>query len=251
MGAITKINTNPVGGTITSIYDYMDQPSTAKKRRSDSPTTSDGRNKPRAADPINKEDVQRFKDYLLSTGRHKYRNYMLFVLGINLGRRIGDILKLRICDVYDFKGNCVRDRIYLIEQKTRKTYEFAFLNRSCAEAITMYLNSLGDGNYCPNDYLFRSERKGKNGDRLLPRSAWLLLNNAAEAIGLDKSINIGTHSLRYTCANLIYDGLVEKGVTNPLDITQMILNHTKSSTTIGYLKKQKSLIRDIVMDLNL
>ena len=43
-----------------------------------------------------KDDIQSMKDYL-SSWNEKY--YMLFLLGINTGFRVGDILKLKVKDV--------------------------------------------------------------------------------------------------------------------------------------------------------
>lgn len=43
-----------------------------------------------------KDDIQAMKDYL-SSWNEKY--YMLFLLGINTGFRVGDILKLKVKDV--------------------------------------------------------------------------------------------------------------------------------------------------------
>ncbi len=50
-----------------------------------------------AVEPIrDKDDIQAMKDYLRSWNE---RNYILFLVGINTGFRIGDILKLRVKDV--------------------------------------------------------------------------------------------------------------------------------------------------------
>jgi integrase len=48
-------------------------------------------------DPIrDKSLIEEIKTELL---KDNYRNYLLFVLGINTGLRIGDILKLKVQDV--------------------------------------------------------------------------------------------------------------------------------------------------------
>jgi integrase len=41
------------------------------------------------------EKIQEIKEYLL---RRSYRNYLLFIFGINSGLRISDILPLRVMD---------------------------------------------------------------------------------------------------------------------------------------------------------
>ena len=65
-----------------------------------------------------KEDFDKFCTYFLSN--HNYRDYALFIVGIELGTlRSCDLLKLRIKDVYD--GKEFRDTVYgVVEQKTGK-----------------------------------------------------------------------------------------------------------------------------------
>ncbi|MBA2874671.1 tyrosine-type recombinase/integrase [Thermaerobacillus caldiproteolyticus] len=61
------------------------------------------------------EKIAAMKAQLLKTGR---RNWFLFVLGINTGLRISDILKLKVKDV---KG---KSRLMIYEQKTGKYKQF-------------------------------------------------------------------------------------------------------------------------------
>ena len=63
-------------------------------------------------------DIQQFKKYFIN--RHEWRNYALFVLGINTALRIGDILSLKWNDVYDFKEGKYKEHICIVEQKTAK-----------------------------------------------------------------------------------------------------------------------------------
>ena len=55
------------------------------------------------------------------------RDYCLFVLGINSGLRISDLLKLRISDISD-KGK-IKDRIRLREKKTNKFKDFSAIKQ--------------------------------------------------------------------------------------------------------------------------
>ena len=63
--------------------------------------------------------LEKMKKYLKGKS---LRDYGLFVLGINSGLRVSDLLNLKIDDVAD-KGK-LKDRIHLIEQKTGKTKDF-------------------------------------------------------------------------------------------------------------------------------
>ena len=58
-----------------------------------------------------REKLEEMKMELLKTG---YKNYLLFIVGINTSLRIGDILELKIKDLKD------KTHIKIIEQKTNK-----------------------------------------------------------------------------------------------------------------------------------
>ena len=117
--------------------------------------TSRGIEKAAEVEPIKSiKDIAKVKQYLI--GKNSKRDYMLFVVGINIGLRAGDLLNLRICDVL-LDGHIV-DRVTINEEKTEKRREFE-LNTSAKDAITLYLSTLKDID--DEDYLFTS-RKGRD-----------------------------------------------------------------------------------------
>ncbi|MEK5061878.1 tyrosine-type recombinase/integrase, partial [Paenibacillus sp. FSL H7-0326] len=67
------------------------------------------------------------------------RDYCLFVLGINSGLRISDILNLRIDDVVDVNRK-LKERIIIKEKKTGKPKDFP-INESTGKAIREYLDT--------------------------------------------------------------------------------------------------------------
>ena len=85
-------------------------------------------NKKKTVSPIKSlADIGKIKRHLLKT--QQYRNYLLFVMGINVGLRISDLLSLRISDVWQ-NGKCV-EAIVIREQKTKK-YACAYYCDGCA-----------------------------------------------------------------------------------------------------------------------
>lgn len=117
---------------------------------------SNGIAKANTVDPLkNKKDIQKIKQYL--KGKDNKRDYMLFVVGINVGLRVGDLLKLKIKDVIDNNGN-FKDKIVITEEKTDKTRNLK-LNDSVKESIKLYLDSLKS--YDMDDYLFKSRKGNK------------------------------------------------------------------------------------------
>lgn len=88
-------------------------------------------------EPIKKvKDIAKVKQYLL--GKDNKRDYCIFVVGINVGLRAGDLLSLRICDVTD--GSRIFNEVSITEQKTGKSRTFT-LNKSAKDSIQLYLNT--------------------------------------------------------------------------------------------------------------
>jgi integrase len=174
-----------------------------------------------------KKQIEAMKKYLKGSN---LRDYTLFVLGINSGLRISDLLKLTIEDVKD------KDRIIIRESKTGKVKDFP-LSDNCRKAINQYLASTG----LERGLIFKS-RKGEN--RAIGRAqAYQILNNAARCVGIKDSI--GTHTLRKTFGYWAY----QQGV----DITriQKLLNHSSPSVTLAYIGITKEELDQIYLNLNL
>ena len=101
--------------------------------------------------------------------RNNTRDYLLFVLGINTGLRISDILKLKVSDVKN------RTHIEIREEKTNKSKRF-FINTCLEKALNEYLTGMNE-----NEYLFKSQ-KGAN--KAIERwQAHKIINNAARQAG--------------------------------------------------------------------
>lgn len=201
--------------------------------------TSKGINKAKEVEPIkNIKDIAKVKQYLM--GKSNKRDYMLFVVGINVGLRAGDLLRLRICDVVD-KGN-IKDFVRMQEQKTGKMREFT-LNTSAKEAIKLYLESING--YDPDDYLFKS-RKG--GTALAVESTHKIIKTTLRELGIKG--NYGTHTLRKTFAYHTYRSNVKD---NPaiLETLQKMLNHSSQAVTLRYIGITKEVITDVYNSLNL
>ncbi|MDF2531482.1 MAG: integrase family protein [Clostridia bacterium] len=203
--------------------------------------TSRGIAKAQEVQPLkNIKDIQKVKQYLL--GKESKRDYMLFVVGINVGLRAGDLLNLKIGDVYSNEE--VNSSVRIQEEKTKKYREFT-LNKSAQEAIRLYLDSLSFSfNEC--DYLFKSA-KGDN-QPLTVESAHKIIKTLLRELNMKG--NYGTHTLRKTFAYHTYINNIKE---NPsiLDTLQKILNHSSTATTLRYIGITKEVITDVYNNLNL
>jgi len=157
-----------------------------------------------------KEKIEEIKNELLKSG---YRDYLLFVAGINLGLRISDLLRLQVKDVRN------KTHIILTEQKTAKSKRF-LLNTNMKEIFDNYIWNLSD-----EEYIFKS-RQGSN--RPITRmQAYRIVNIAAKQVGITDQI--GTHTLRKTFGFFHYQQFKD------VAILQYIFNHSAPSVTLRYI----------------
>jgi integrase len=163
------------------------------------------------------------------------RDELLFVMGINMALRIGDLLSLSVGDVLDDEGQISRV-IHLKEQKTGKLKRLP-INASVKDALVSYLKERVGCN--PMEPLFLSQKGGT-----LSRSqAWRILKEAGESVGLD---NLGTHSLRKTFGYHVY-----KRSGGDLGLVQKLMNHTESKVTLRYIGIDEEKLDNAYMELNL
>jgi integrase len=154
------------------------------------------------------EQIQYIKEYLKEKNE---RDYILFVMGINTGLRISDILKLKVGDL---KGSHISMR----EMKTGKQKRVE-ITSTLKRELRWYIEERED-----NEYLIKS-RQGKN--RPIGRSmAYKILRSAAEEFGLDE---IGTHTLRKTFGYHMYKQ------TKNVALLMEIFNHSSERVTLRYI----------------
>ncbi|PWA09239.1 site-specific integrase [Pueribacillus theae] len=179
-----------------------------------------------AVEPIrSKEDIKNMKEYLL---HQSYRDYFLFVFGINSGLRISDILPLRVMDVRNV------DHLRLKEKKTRKARRIKMTD-ALKNETEKYTRTMAD-----SDYLFASRK----GNRPIGRGqASQILNEAAAACNIPGPI--GTHTLRKTFGYHFYQE--HKDVA----MLQRIFGHSSPSVTLRYIGISDDMIDDVLDDFSL
>ena len=187
-----------------------------------------------SADPIKRtEDIQKVCNYFLDN--KEYRNYMLFVVGINFGLRASDLLSLRFLDLIN-PNLTFKDEVTLLEKKTKKTRKqkrnrYITINRAVIEAVTLYLEN-SEGTRL-DDYMFRSEsNRGINENKPLSiTSLDRILKGVANAVGLN--MKVSTHTLRKTFA---YHQMMMGGNSHRrLLLLQKMLGHSSAAQTLDYI----------------
>lgn len=203
-----------------------------------------------AGEPIKQiEDINRVTTYLQENKR--YRDNMLFILGINFGLRISDLLKLQFHHLID-ESFSFRRTFPILEQKTSTTRKvqrnrYITINRAVMDAVILYLRNVP--NCKLDDYLFRSEsNRGSNVNRPMTRkSADRILKDIANKLQLQ--MHISTHSLRKTFG---YHQMVMSG-NDPrkLLLLQKIFGHSTSAQTLDYIGITCEEIEQAYLGLNL
>lgn len=203
-----------------------------------------------AAEPIKSmDDIIRISQFLI--GQKRYRDNMLFIVGINFGLRVSDLVTLRFSHLIndDF---AFRDRFCILEKKTKNTRKvrhnrYITINTAVVEAVTLYLENTP--NVHLSDYMFRSEsNNGSNLNKPIHRTTVdTILKGIARDLGLGNKTS--THTLRKTFA---YHQMVMSG-NDPrkLLLLQKMFGHSSAAQTLDYIGITSEEIDEAYRKLNL
>lgn len=203
-----------------------------------------------AAEPIkDMKDIIRISKHLIS--QKKYRDNMLFIVGINFGLRVSDLRTLRFSHLVN--DDCTfRNRFAILEKKTKNTRKYKrnryiTINTAVVEAVTLYLENTPGVRL--SDYMFRSEsNRGSNmNEPLSAKSVDRILKGIAKDLGLGNRMS--THSLRKTFA---YHQMVMSG-NDPrkLLLLQKMFGHSTAAQTLDYIGITGEEIDEAYRNLNL
>ena len=203
-----------------------------------------------SSEPIKSlEDIYRISEYLVENER--YRDNMLFIVGINFGLRCSDLRTLRFGDLIT-ENFMFKDTFPVFEKKTRNTRKrkknrYITINDAVIEAVTLYLENTP--NVTLSDYMFRSESNhGVNSNEPLAiQSVNLILKGIAK--DLDLNIRMSSHSLRKTfCYWMMVQG---QNDSRRLLLLQKILNHSTPAQTLQYIGLTNEEIAEAYRNLNI
>ncbi|WP_119072040.1 tyrosine-type recombinase/integrase [Aggregatilinea lenta] len=191
-------------------------------------------------EPIrDRKRIAQIKNQLRGEGR--YRDLLLFVVGINSALRISDLLQLRISHFVD-EHNHIRRRFAIKEEKRGKRQEVV-INDSIREALDEYLSAYPGVISDSDNYVFFSTRANNFREPIGRGQAWKFITSICADIGLRG--NFGTHSLRKTWG---YHARMS-GVD--LALIMYKLNHASLAYTKRYLGITDEELEAVVKRLNL
>lgn len=169
----------------------------------------------KSVDPI--RDKELISEILEWLKQRNYRDYLMFLIGINTGLRISDILKLRYSD---FKGT----HLYITEIKTKKKKEIPINS-----VLRNEFKNLKPSN--PKALIFKS-RQGRH-KAIGRKRAYQIMQDVGKEFGIE---NIGTHTLRKTFG---YHYMQNGG---DIEVLKVMFNHSDSSITARYIGINKKMV---------
>ena len=193
-------------------------------------------NHPKKGSRIEVEPIRREKDIkaIIQLLSGHPRDHLLFVMGINNGIRVGDLLNIKIGDVRYLKPGQVHQ---ITESKTKKK-NVVVINKSVRKALDTYFSN-STSQIANHHYLFRS-RKGENFP-LSVQAVHGLVKKWTQTINLKG--NYGTHTLRKTWG---YQQRTKYGVG--FDVIAKRFNHSDPKTTMTYLGIEDKEVHSVLMN---
>ena len=152
-----------------------------------------------------------------AVGRNRY---LLFMTGVFTGRRVSDIVTLRVRDV---RG---KDGFTFTEKKTGKKAEIYFP----AKLKAAYDEYLRDRE--PDDWVFESDKKDrvdKRARHITTRTAYNYMKRIQEIAGIEGNVSVGTHTMRKTFGYWHYKDKKD------IAMLMSLFNHAEPSTTLIYI----------------
>lgn len=158
------------------------------------------------------------------------RDYIIFLIGINTGLRVSDILKLKVSQIQTLSRK--KSKIFVVKEGKTKKERIINLN-SIYDEVFDYSKSVD------SEWLFPS-RKGDKPISVV--QAWRILNKAGSFAEID---SIGTHTMRKTFGYWFYKQ------THDVAMLQEILNHSSPSITLRYIGINDEEINNTLDDFRL
>lgn len=167
-------------------------------------------------------------------GKHATRNRCLFILGINTGFRVSELLSLKVRDVWNNAEPRGMIKVQRSSMKGKKRSREIYLNDKARQAVREWML---EANASPDAPLFHSQKGGA----INRQQAHKILKAVFDDCHLDGTL--ATHTMRKTFADRVY------GLTGDVFKVSTLLGHGSVDSTVSYLgmttSEQHSIITRI------
>ncbi len=177
----------------------------------------------------------------LLKGQGRYRDLLLFTMGINTALRVSDLLSLHIGDFVDHEST-TRNRFWIREAKRNKRND-VIINDSITQTLTAYRTAYPKMENNPKHFLFFNTKTDDYTSPIHRKHAWKVITTLCHDVGLQG--NYGTHSLRKTWG---YHAR-QHGVD--LALIMHKLNHNSLAYTKRYIGITNEELEEVSRRLNL
>lgn len=197
------------------------------------------------AQPIrDKEKINRMLEILSEdTSRAGKRRYIMFMLGIYLGRRVSDMLPLTVGQIVGV------DALEIKEIKTRKRILLPIPPRLKAALREEYAGRPADEYILLSPHLTKAT--GKHPDRkpgqpkpIDRRTAYGYMKDIGRMMGYGSDYNIATHTLRKTFGYTFYQ------TTHDIGTLMTLFNHSSEKVTKIYIGIEQDEISKAMSKVN-
>ncbi|AXN39477.1 tyrosine-type recombinase/integrase [Peribacillus butanolivorans] len=175
--------------------------------------------------------ISKIKTYLRA---HSSRDYLLFVLGINTGMKINEMLEITVSNVLDETGKI---KEFYEQRMENEEVTQIYLNLKVRTALQEYLKG---SKVIEGQFLFLSPKTKKPITR---QQAHRIIHDAVEGAGLTGKF--GASSMRKTFGYHAY----KQGVS--LSLIQKHYHHSSPSETLKYIGISKEKKFKTIIDVNL
>lgn len=188
-------------------------------------------------DPItNPRQLQKMSQILYDQSP---RNYLMFMIGINVGLRISDYLSK---DVGYFKDAAAKGYVELRPEKTKRYGKNVrvYMSQELIDVINDYTKLMENG-----ELMFTSRTRDRDGNPkpISRQQAWNIINDAAREAGIND--NMGCHSMRKTFGYWHYQK------NHDIRLLMAIFNHATEAITLRYIGITNDNIKNSMQGMNL
>jgi integrase len=177
----------------------------------------------------------------LLRGERRFRDLLLFVVGINTALRISDLLEVQVGHFLDDHQH-IKPRFWIKEQKRGKRQEVV-INTSIRDGLEEYFSAYPELIVDQNNFIFFNTKANGFMRPIRRGQAWKIISSISQQVGLRG--NFGTHSLRKTWG---YHARMQ-GVD--LALIMHKLNHESIAYTKRYLGITDDELQAVSQRLNL
>lgn len=202
------------------------------------------------AEPIKSlDDIMRISDYLITNRR--YRDNMLFIVGINFGLRVSDLRLLRFSNLIN-DDLTFKDKFPVLEKKTKNTRKvkknrWITINDAVIDAVTLYLENTPGVSL--SDYMFKSEsNNGSSENKPIHRNSIdKMLKGVVDELGIN--VKVSTHTLRKTFG--LHQMIMSHNDPRKLLVLSKMFGHSSTAVTLEYIGITADEIEEAYLNLNL